>query len=206
MQHSWNCIAKTPTKEIVYTLAMVEVNAQGIAKMVHKSKFDGLCKLGCPNYDLKWSCPPLSPSYNEFIGGYNRLLICLMCTELNQFSYINNDYLKVKAANSILKSRIDKISRSLSLKYGKFISTGSCRLCKPCKRKLNKPCAHEDKMSFSFEALGVDVDEMTRAYFQHRLLWYSKGNFPSYTSVIAGLLVYENIDINLIIDEFHKLM
>ena len=199
-------MAITSNAEIKYTIATVAIEANDIVDMVDKSKFDGLCKSGCPNYGNKWSCPPFSPSYTEFIGSYNQLWLWLMYVDLSQFSYIKNDYLKVKAANSILKSRIDKFLRTLSLKYGKFISTGSCRLCKPCKCKLHRACAHEDKMSFSFESLGVDVGKMVETYLRHELLWYSKGKFPQYTSVIAGLLTNEKIDMGMLVDEFNKLM
>lgn len=66
--------------------------------------------------------------------------------------------------------------------------TGSCRLCKPCHKKLNEPCAHPDIRTFSYEALGVNVSSMVHDIFGIDLLWYAKGSLPLYTCVVAGLL------------------
>ncbi len=69
-----------------------------------------------------------------------------------------------------------------------YWSTGSCRLCKPCHKKLNEPCAHPDIRTFSYEALGVNVSSMVHDIFGIDLLWYAKGSLPLYTCVVAGLL------------------
>ena len=90
--------------------------------------------------------------------------------------------------NSILKSRIDKVLRACKDDDEKYISTGSCRLCKPCHKKLNEPCAHPDIRTFSYEALGVNVSSMVHDIFGIDLLWYAKGSLPLYTCVVAGLL------------------
>ena len=62
------------------------------------------------------------------------------------------------------------------------------RLCKPCHKKLNEPCAHPDIRTFSYEALGVNVSSMVHDIFGIDLLWYAKGSLPLYTCVVAGLL------------------
>lgn len=111
-----------------------------------------------------------------------------MGININDLGYIKQDYLKIKAANSILKSRIDKALLNSLSEDEKNISTGSCRLCKPCKRKNNEKCAHPSEMTYSFEALGIDVSRMVNDIFGLTLLWYSKGNPPQYTCVVAGLL------------------
>jgi len=118
------------------------------------------------------------------------------------FHYIKSDSLKIKAANSILKSRLDKALRLLSDRYGNYISSGSCRLCKPCRCRSGLPCGHPDKMSCSFEALGMDVGRLTESCLDHELLWYSKGNLPKYTSVAGGLLTNDKIDGNQIEKQF----
>jgi predicted metal-binding protein len=189
MLHKWNASAKTTNADIVYSIAITETHSESLIDLLYKKKFDELCKSGCPNYQKKWSCPPYSPSYLQFIQGYPYLWIFFMKINLNQFSYIKSNYLKVKAANSILKSKIDKYGREMALHHGKYISTGSCRLCKPCGCKLNMPCKYPNKMSYSFEALGMDVGELVRRYFHQELLWYRKGYVPKYTSVVAGVVM-----------------
>ncbi len=129
-----------------------------------------------------------------------------MRIDTDQFSYVKNDYLKIKAANSILKSRADNFLSKMAKQYGRYISTGSCRLCKPCKCKVDMPCAHPDKMTYSFEALGIDVSALVDMCFQEPLLWYKPQSLPKYTSVVCGLLTNDSLSIKFLADEFFRLI
>lgn len=195
-----NIIFKTPSALIDGDVKFANISSTELIKYQDKQKFDLLCETGCPNYNNKWSCPPLSPSYSKFSSKYDNIIVVVISTKLEQFSYIKNDYLKVKAANTIMKSRVDKTLRSFISEDCFYISTGSCRMCKPCKRKLNQPCAHLDKMTYSFEALGINVSEMVSDLFDFELKWYKKKSLPEYTSVVAGLLFNGEMDEKLFIE------
>lgn len=180
--------AYTHRTTIKYRCVNSFLETQCLSKYVNKSYFDGLCKIGCPNYGNKWSCPPYSPDYHCFVKNYRYIDVIMLSAKMEAFSYIRQDYLKIKAANSVLKSRIDKALR-LCLDHDEFyISTGSCRLCKPCKKKVNEKCAHPTKRSYSFEALGINVSALTKDLFDTELLWYKKHELPEYTCVVGGLL------------------
>jgi predicted metal-binding protein len=176
-----------------YFVEIVEIAPQLLGDYINKEHFDGLCKQGCPNYGKKWSCPPLAPGYMDYTKNWKKLFILYMQISIDQFDYIKSDYLKVKAANIILKSRADKFLRKMAMQYGNYISTGSCRLCKPCKCKIGVSCAHPTIMTYSFEALGVDVSQIVEKYFSRVLLWYKPHNLPAYTSVVSGLLTNDEI-------------
>lgn len=194
-------IVCTKSAKIECNIDFVKTTAVQLVKYEEKKKFDLLCEKGCPNYNKKWSCPPLSPSYSKFISKYENIFVVVIFTKLDQFSYIKNDYLKVKAANTIMKSKVDKALRSFISDDCYYISTGSCRMCKPCKRKLNQPCAHLDKMAYSFEALGINVSEMVSDLFDFELKWYKKKSLPEYTSVVAGLIFNGEIDKKLLMEK-----
>lgn len=198
-------IVSTQSATIECSIDLTETKSEQLIKYEEKKKFDLLCKNGCPNYNKKWSCPPLSPSYSNFVSEYENIIIVVFSTKLDQFHYIKNDYLKVKAANTIMKSRIDKVLRSFVSNDRYYISTGSCRMCKPCKRKLNQPCAHPGEMTFSFEALGINVSEMVSDLFDFELKWYKKNSLPEYTSVVAGIIYNDVFDANLIFNELLSL-
>lgn len=131
--------------------------------------------------------------FGQFAKDWKWLYVLYMKIYTNQFSYIKNPYLKVKAGNAILKSRADKFLAGLAREYGCYISTGSCRRCKPCRRKLLQPCAHPSSMAYSFEALDINVGELVDLCFQQPLLWYAKGYLPEYTAVVCGLLTQETL-------------
>ena len=194
--------AQTNAGLVGYTAEIYLVNPRVFDAYVDKAKFNKLCANGCPNYARKWSCPPFSPSFQEFAAGWDSLFVLYLRIGMDQFAYIKNDYLKIKAANSILKSRADRFLRKMAEQYGRFISTGSCRLCKPCKCKMNASCAHPEKMTYSFEALGLDVNALVNRCFQKPLLWYKPHSLPAYTSVVCGLLTNKPLSIETLHDEY----
>lgn len=198
-------IVTPKSKGIIVDISAVGIDASYILQYEELVKFKELCKNGCPNYKMKWSCPPYSPFYHEILKGYGFLTVCALTVRLNQFDYIRRDYLKIKAANSILKSRADRMLRESVSENYKGISTGSCRKCKPCRCKLNEPCRNPSKVMYSFEALGVNVSHMVKDLFNFELQWYSKGLLPEYTSVVVGILSKEKGDIKKIYSLFRKM-
>lgn len=196
--------ALTNTTQIDYSIDICSIPTSGLSIYVDEEKFSKLCESGCTNYAKKWSCPPFSPHLVDFIALWEKLFVFYLRVNIEQFSYIRNDYLKVRAANSVLKSRVDLFLRKMAEKYGSYISTGSCRLCKPCKCKVGMPCMHPDKMAYSFEAMGVDVDQLVNKLFQKPLLWYKPRCLPKYTSVVCGLLTNEVLTANNLYDEYIK--
>jgi len=196
MNNSFTATAKTNSGNITYKADICIITPESINNLISVDYFKELCKNGCANYAKKWSCPPYAPLYKDYAAGWNKLAVFLFQTDISQFFYIKNKYLKIKAANSILKSRADKYLRALAIQHGAYISTGSCRLCKPCKCKLDLPCAYPQKMAYSFEAMGVNVGALVQTCFGSELLWYNHGNLPKHTSVVCGLLTNNDICID----------
>lgn len=180
--------AKTPHGFIKYHCKTIFTEVNQLYKYCNQDYFNLLCKDGCPNFGKKWSCPPYAPNYIDFTRQYNKILIVLLQIELEEFAYIKQNYLKIKAANSVLKSRVDKALKKSLIDKEFYISTGSCRLCKPCKCKKGIICKHPQEKTYSFEALGINVSELAKECFGIELQWYKKDYLPEYTCVVAGLL------------------
>jgi predicted metal-binding protein len=206
MAYSFVSQADTPSTTLEYTINILEICPDVLSDIVDKGKFNALCASGCSNYKQKWSCPPFAPIYQRFVDGWKHLYMLYVRIEISQFGYIRNNYLKIKAANAVLKTRVDKYLRNMAMQYGKYISTGSCRICKPCKCKQERLCAHPDIMSYSFEALGVNVGVLVEQYFQSKLLWYKPNYLPRYTSVVCGLLSNTVISCEALHDEYVRIV
>jgi len=196
--------AATPQAKIEYQIFIADAGTEEIFKYEDRERFNALCRNRCDNFGRKWSCPPYAPAYHEFAGEYNRIYICLTLAKTDQFNYIKHDYLKIKAANTILKRRIDKTLRKLIEKDVYYISGGSCRLCKSCKCKFQESCIHPELMTYSFEAMGINVDDMIRDIFGIPLLWY-KESLPKYTCVVAGLVSKDKFEAETIIETLKSL-
>ncbi len=185
---------KTPSADIIIDMKAIPIDSSMLLKYTDKSRFEELCKTGCPNYGQKWSCPPYSSDISLYLARYPYAVLFLMWCDLDQFNYTKTEYMRVRAANSILKSRMDRILDKFQGELqGKAISNGSCKLCKPCCKKLEKPCKKPDKIKYSLESLGLDVGSISRDFFNHSLLWYQDKKAPAYTSVLSAYLMKEEI-------------
>lgn len=205
MEHTaFFCCAKTDSAQISYQVEICSVTPAACAAYMDQERFRSLCEDGCPNYGRKWSCPPYAPLFTDFTAKWKYLYVLFLHTDMSNFAYIKNDYLKIKAANNILKSRADRFIRRMAGLHGSSISTGSCRLCKPCKCKQDLPCAHPDIMTYSFEALGIHVGRMVEDCFHKPLLWYRRHALPEYTSVVCGILTSERLSMEYLEERYKK--
>lgn len=205
MMNDMQLFAHTPTKIIPYSVCVNTMATHDTFKYANIQHIKHYCEIGCENYGNKWSCPPHSPCYLSYIKEYPVISICLLKINISELSYIKNNYLKVRAANSILKSRIDKALRA-SFPSLHHLSPGSCRQCRSCKKKSNLPCVHPDTISYSFESLGVNVQRLVHDVFNIDLLWYSAGNLPLYTCVVSGVLHSNEFNEDLFISTLDQLM
>jgi len=148
-----------------------------------KEEFKELCKKGCKNYGHKWCCPPFAPSFNDYCNKEGIFVVLFKC-DLNQIN--STKYNRMRIANVVMKSRIDKLMRELENDFKtKFFSSGSCRLCKPC--RCPEPCKYPDKKRYSLEATGVDCADLAKR-LGVELEWYPSGNS---TSTVCGLICNE---------------
>lgn len=205
-QTKFFCYAKTSSARIPYSVEICSVPPDACAAYTDQERFRSLCEDGCPNYARKWSCPPFAPLFTDFTSKWTHLYVLFLHTDMAHFAYIKNDYLKIKAANNILKSRADRYLRAMSKLHGSSISTGSCRLCKPCKCKQDLPCAHPDIMTYSFEALGIHVGRMVEDCFGKPLLWYRRHELPEYTSVVCGILTNERLTMKYLEERYQSII
>jgi predicted metal-binding protein len=187
---------KTPTTDIRIQLSLKVINAPALSQYEDKRYFSNLCENGCVNYNKKWSCPPYSPAYQAYSQNYEYCLLTLFSCDLSQFIYVKTEYMKVKTSNSILKSQSDKLSRFLEDDLsGKMLSNGSCRLCKPCSKKVSADsCKNPLKLRYSLESLGLNVEKISQVFFNHQLLWYTSKVSPNYATVVSGILANTTLE------------
>lgn len=193
-------VNRTPSSQILVNVKITTTESSNLKKFENKCNFDKLCELGCPTYGNKWSCPPYSPSFSKYkVDDLPYAILALFWCTLDQFSYTKTDFIKVKASNSILKSRMDKFMRGLEDTLGGVIlSNGSCRRCNPCNKKKGEYCKKPKEMRYSMESLGLNVSEISNEFFTHSLLWYKDKKIPEYSSVVSCLLIKDMIPENML--------
>jgi predicted metal-binding protein len=191
-------------RNIPYTVEIVEGNVSEMPISIERERFLQLCESGCPNYKKTWSCPPYSPEFEEFTAGWDKLYILHTKINLSEFADIEDNNRKIYKASSIIKSRSDNFLLKMSKRYGKYITCGSCNFCTPCKCETGEPCAHPEMMSYSYEAMGVNVASLLETFFGESLQWNTASGSPEHTSVICGLLTNEPLELSFIQEEYER--
>ena len=60
---------------------------------------------------------------------------------------------------------------------------------------MGKPCKHPDRMRYSMEATGLNVQRLSLDFLEHELLWYKDKTLPRYTSAVTLVLYNEDFTI-----------
>lgn len=209
MKNQWNISKYMTLQEIKYlTFKYKTINniftMNSFISMVYcnniycdYNKCSTLCQIGCKNFGKKYSCPPSSPSFEKISKNFKYLVINALKIP---YDTLRAEYNSVRMANVVAKSLqrklFDAASNDLKKENIKHIvlENGSCRLCKTCALQKNQPCKHPDKMRFSLEATGIDVNDLVIKAFGFPLQWYYKGKekeFPKYQCVVSGILTNE---------------
>jgi len=169
--------------------------------------FSALCQTGCKNFGKKYSCPPKSPSFEILSRDYKYLVVNAFKIP---YTELKKEYNSVRMANVVSKSLQRKIfditAQELKGKNYRFLilENGSCRLCKVCNLQKNEPCKYPDKMRFSLEATGVDVNDLVLKCYGFLLQWYYKGKkdkFPEYQCVVSAILTNEPNEVSFILNK-----
>lgn len=192
-------------------IEICSISIENISACAETEKIRRLCKEGCVNYGKKWSCPPFSSRFADIVseGKFDMGIIIVGNIGLDDMKYIKNPYQQVKAANMILKSRCERMARYIESKTGGYsLLSGSCNLCKPCEKKQGKPCKQPEKIRYSLESTGLNVQSLLEENCGYKLLWYEKGVELQYTSVVTMVLINSELisdkDVVRVIDEMKK--
>ncbi len=155
------------------------------------------CCRACPNYTVKWSCPPydfeplsLWRKYREFWIFGTKLVLGAESAG-SGWDVWNRD----SGVHTALAAEKEKLlGRALSLEKqydGSLgLSAGSCDICgRDCTKKFGTPCRHPERMRYSIEALGGNVGETAARLLGTPIKWAEGGKLPDYLTLVCGLLL-----------------
>ena len=164
-----------------------------IDKYQNQEKYIVYCR-NCPNYNNRWSCPPLSFDVNEYLNKYNWIYLIAKKIDLSAELIKRTDTVqKIKQAtyDILWPEKSDLAEKLLSLEaiYPSSISlsAGGCSLCQNCARTTNEPCRFPNKMRYSLDSFGFDLSAITRDLLGYEIKWCND-RLPDYYTLVHALL------------------
>lgn len=142
--------------------------------------FTGLCKDGCPHYNLSYTCPPNSPTYNSYTKDFENTLVIAMYTSIDDNNSINDIHPYLRRLLSDMLIPLEKEFNGL------LTDGGRCRYCEKCTYVDKLPCRFPDKIRFSMEAMGIDLDKVCTDILDHKIVW-SNDCAESYCTVLGSI-------------------
>ncbi len=168
--------------------------AKYLEEYIDIPQFLQLCK-ACPNYNRKWSCPPYDFKPEDYWNKYAKMHVIgtkiLFDEETidkkHSTEEINNIVTTViKKEQSLLLDEILVLEEKYPGSIG--LAAGSCSICENCARPDSNACNHADKLRYSIESLGGNVDKTVKKLLGLELQWMREGNLPEYFLLVSAIL------------------
>ncbi len=172
---------------------------KNLSKYMDFEYFTKLCKEGCPHYNLSYTCPPNSPRFTDYTINYEKSLVIAMYMTLDNDTSINDIHPYLRRVLSDLLIPLEKEFNGL------LTDGGRCRYCDECTYTQNLPCRFPDKIRFSMEAMGIDLDKVCKDILNHSIVW-NKNNEHSYCTVLGSINFNGNISEDIFKNSILKLI
>ena len=155
------------------------------------------CCSQCPNYGKTWSCPPYDFDPLDIWNDYKTFFVYARKVytpqDLLEKTYDLADIIRI--GGELTMGSFINVDDEMTLLQKEFpgsrvIGGGRCTLCgkDKCARIFGEPCRFPDKMTYSIESLGGNVEKVLDRYFNEKIYWGADGHLaPSYIR-IGGLL------------------
>jgi predicted metal-binding protein len=143
--------------------------------------------VGCPNHGGNLSCPPYSPSFLDYVGDVQQVLvICIrLSKEFFEGTTTQEKYHQCfKQAGRILVDELEMYRQK-----GKTIGgSGPCLVCDKCALDAGSNiCRKPEKRIYSLESLGVNVVSLLKKTFNLDLEWDSNGEIAKYICSVGAV-------------------
>lgn len=157
-------------------------------------RFLGCCR-DCPNYNKRWSCPPYDFFVEAVWKQYTDILLyevkVPVSKELQDVTHTQDELNDIsRAILAPIKKQMteDLLELEKQNPGSRALFAGTCELCENCNKESGEPCMHPDLMRHSIEALGGNVAQAVRIFFDDDILWAKDGHLPEYFILLGGLL------------------
>ena len=158
----------------------------------HIRQVEAMCSQ-CPNYGRVWSCPPFVSPYDLSPFTTAAVVATTITFDATDVSAIypeeQQKAIMTEAIDAAWQHLLPYLYEQEALHPGSRVFTGRCRLCRsmPCTRPDGQPCRHADRLRHSLEAIGFDVEALTRDLLDIRLEWGHGGHLPPYLTLVTAL-------------------
>ena len=150
--------------------------------------------LQCPGYGTSWGCPPFDFDPATVTDGFKTVVVTGTTIEFDEetraASKTADQSARVgrQAMNEVWNTLLPRLYEMEREMPGSRCFTFRCVLCpEGCTRPQGKPCRHPERLRHSLEAVGFDVEAITRDLLGIDLEWSTDGSLSKHITLVTAL-------------------
>lgn len=151
--------------------------------------------LQCPGYGKSWACPPFDFEPATVTDGFKSVTVMASIIEFDEATLAACRGAKAKsrqvastAMAEVWKTLLPQLHEMERMHPGSRCFTFRCSLCpEGCTRPEGKPCRHPEMLRYSLEAVGFDIDAITRELLDIELDWSRDGSLSKTITLVTAL-------------------
>lgn len=154
--------------------------------------------LQCPGYDRTWCCPPFDFDPKSVTDGFKTVTVMGTTIEFDEetraacMTADESAAMGRHAMREVWSSLLPQLYEMEHEMPGSRCFTFRCSLCpEGCTRPEGKPCRHPDKMRYSLESVGFDLEAMMRELLGIELEWSTDGSLPKHITLVTALFSHD---------------
>jgi predicted metal-binding protein len=161
----------------------------GVSDFEWGPRYKGFCE-ACPEFGKRFSCPPHSPFFLEYVGEARKAIVICVRFPGEQFSHLSGkaDYL------TRFFKKAGKVLADVLLGYrsrGHMIAgSGPCLACERCGAETGlEACPNPGKQIYSLESLGVNVAGLCKKALDLDLEWGTDGRPAGHVCAVGAVFL-----------------
>jgi len=152
----------------------------------HDKEYKIACET-CSKYGNNLACPPFSPTFQDYLGGFEKAKVICIRVPQEYFSHVPSEE---RPRACFRKGRELLIEELLQFRQKGFriAGSGSCLACQECSAEMGiESCKKPHERVFSLESLGINLVSLTGKCFNISLEWSSSDHFPPFVCAIGAV-------------------
>ena len=156
-----------------------------VAGFDYREEYKRSCE-SCPKHGKNLSCPPHSPTLEEYLNGEQKARV--ICLRLPLESFTSQEMERYRAgfrkASSLLVNELYEHRKSGHLIAG----SGACLACDTCVAETGQAtCKKPELRVYSLESLGANVTALVRTCFNLDFEWSADENTADFVCAVGAV-------------------
>lgn len=160
---------------------------------INYEKTEKLCK-ACRCHDNNWTCPPFDANQTDVWTKYENIKLILLkfnfTNKARQRQFTDQEIMEYAfelhhGEKTLIEPELKELEKELN---GHYLTCGPCVNCKICQRISNNKCVMPNKRKYAMEALGADIINITKDFFNLDLKWIKAKTLPEYIIMMVSVL------------------